>query len=115
MAYQVGSACYPTAVAAAQVSASSQIGAVVTHGSTSYVINATAADDTSITYVLAPVGGGTAITVVSPYDAQPCALMDYQDGLAMAWLVVAAWASAYALLFITRALRGETGSDYGNA
>lgn len=115
MAYQVGSACYPTSVAAAQVSASSQIGSVVAHGTTSYVINATAADATSITYVLSPVGGGASITVVAPYDAQPCSLMDYQDALSMAWLVVGAWAAAYALLFITRAFRGETGSDYGNA
>lgn len=115
MNYQVDSACYPSAAIAAQVSASSQIGTFVQHGTTAYVIDATASDENSITYVLAPVGGGTAITVVTPYTAQPCGLLTADDGLQMGWLIAACWIAAYGLLFLTRALRGETGGDYGNA
>lgn len=114
MSYQVGAACYPTPTAAAQASASSQIGQIVPHGTTSYIIDATGSDATSITYVLAPVGGGVAITVVAPYTAQPCNMLTMDDGLLMGWMVAAAWIGAYALLFITRALRGETGGEYGN-
>jgi TRAP-type C4-dicarboxylate transport system permease large subunit len=114
MTYQVGSACYPTATAAAQVSASAEIGKLVPNGSITYVVDATSADENSITYILAPVGGGTAITVVAPYTAQPCNMLELTDGLEMGWAIGAAWLGAFALLFLTRAMRGETGGDYGN-
>ena len=113
--YQVHQACYPTAAAAAQVSASAQIGSVVQHGASAYIVNVSAVDDVSITYALAPVTGGAALVVVSSYSAQPCNLLTMQDGLQLGWLVGAAWIAAFALLFITRAFRGETNENYGNS
>lgn len=116
MSYQVGSACYSTAVEAAQASASSEIGAVVPHGGVAYVVDAATVAASSVTYSLTPVGGGSAISVTSAYTAQPCNLMSYADGLTIGWAVAGAWLAAFALMFMARALRGETeGGSYGNA
>lgn len=115
MAYQVGSACYSTATQAAQVSASSQVGAVVSHGGTAYVIDLAGAGETSITYRLQPLAGGAPIQTTVGYTAQPCGLLQVEDGLAMGWMIGGAWIGAYALMFLARALRGETGDSYGNA
>ena len=113
MGYQVGSACYPTAVAAAQASASSQVGAVVTQGSASYVVDASSVDGSSITYVLTPVAGGTALTVVSPYTAQACGLLDFNDGLNIGWLMAACWLGTAAVLSLKHAITGW-GDQSGN-
>jgi hypothetical protein len=112
--FQVGAACYETELQAAQVSASSVIGSIVQQGETAYVVNASNVAGNAISYTFSPVSGGAAFTVQSPYAAQPCGLLDISDGLAMGWLVVAAWASAYSVMFIRRALIGETGGSYGN-
>jgi hypothetical protein len=114
MNYQVGSVCYDTAVQAAQASASKEIGAVVSHGGSAFVVNAATVEATGITYSFVPVSGGAPVTIVAPYSAQPCNMLTYQDGLHIGWMVAAAWLSAYAVLFIARSLRGETGGDYGN-
>lgn len=115
MSFQVGSACYDTALQAAQAEASSQVGAVVEHGSAAYVVDVSGVSGTSITYSLYPVAGGVAVTSAVPYSAQPCNLLTGSDGLAMSWAVVGVWIAVYAVMFIARALRGDTGGDYGNA
>jgi len=115
MSYQVGSACYATAQAAAQVSASAQVGVIVQHGASAYVIDAASVSGASITYAFTPVGGGTALTVVAPYTAQPCNLLGAEDALQFGWGIVAAWLAVFAVMFIARALRGETEGSYGNA
>jgi len=105
--WQVGSACYETEAGAAAAAASSQVGSVVTHGSTAYVVDVSAIDSAgaSITYVFAPIDGGTAMQLVAPYSAQPCGLLSYADGLALGWGVGAAWIGAFCLLTLTRAFR----------
>lgn len=113
--FQVGGACYESEVAAAQVAASAELGRVVQHGGNAYVVDAAAVAAGVINYTFLPVGGGAAVATAAPYTAQPCHLMDYADGLSMAWMVVAAWASAYGVMFLRKALVGETGGDYGNA
>lgn len=113
MSYQVGSACYSTATQAAQAAASAQVGAVTSHTSTSYVINAASVDDTSITYTLTPVSGGAPLTVVAPYTAQPCALLTFQDGMQMGWLVAAAWLATFAIVTLRNAVTGW-GDQSGN-
>lgn len=114
MNYQVGSACYGTQEQAAQASASSMVGAVVQHGGSAYAVNASSASATAIEYSLSPVGGGTAITISAPYSAQPCGLLTSSDALQMGWMLMAVWVGVYALMFLARALRGETGGEYGN-
>lgn len=114
MAFQVGSTCYATATEAAQAQASTMVGVIVGQGGTAHTVSAMSIDDTSITYVLTPVGGGTAITHVAPFTPQPCNMLQSSDAMQMGWLIAGAWIGAYCILFIARALRGETGSDYGN-
>ncbi|WP_157755032.1 hypothetical protein [Variovorax boronicumulans] len=109
MSYQVGSACYDTAAAAAAASASSQVGSFVRQGEVSYVVNASSVDGTSITYSLAPVGGGSPVVVTSPYAAQPCGLLTASDAVDLSWLVVAVWAAVWAVKFIATAVH-----DWGN-
>lgn len=105
--WQVGPACYSSPLAAASAAASSQLGAVVVHGSTAYVIDVSSVSGSSIEYALTPVGGGSAITVSSPFTAQECGLLTASDGLVMGWGVAAAWLGAFALLFLTKGLRSD--------
>ena len=114
MNYQVGTACYPTPEAAASVSASASLGAMVHRGGDAYSVDASSVNETSITYTLTPITGGVPITTTVPYTAQPCQLLTIQDGLQMGWVVAAAWIGVYCLVFLARALRGETGETYGN-
>ena len=114
VSYQVGSACYPAAVDAARASASANIGSVVQHGTTSFVVDVSTVTGAAITYSFTPLDGSAALSVTTPYTAQPCGLLGVSEGLEMGWLVAACWVGVYAVLFLTRALRGETGSDYGN-
>ena len=115
MAYQVGSACYDTAQAAAQAVASGHVGTLVAHSGAAYSVSVAGISESSISYTLSPVAGGAAITHVAPFMAQPCNLLQASDGIALGWLVAAAWIGTYALLFLSRSLRGETGGNYGNA
>lgn len=111
MPFQVGSACYPTAQQAAQASASAQVGAVVVHGGSAFVVDVGGVADTSIAYRLHPVAGGNPIQITAPYLPQPCNLLQLQDGLQMGWMVAAAWLATYSIMFLTRALRGEGDSN----
>lgn len=106
MSFQVDQACYGTEQQAAQASAAKAIGAVVQHAGAAYVVDVSAVSGTSITYQLYPVAGGAAITVQTPYTAQPCGLLGIDDGLQLGWGVGAAWLGAFAILFLTRGLRG---------
>ncbi len=115
MSYQVDSACYSTAIAAAQVSAAKSQGSIVQAGGESYMVSVSAVTSSSITYAFTPVASGSAFTVATAYSAQPCNMLGASDGMAMAWAIAAAWIGVYSIMFIARALRGETGGDYGNA
>lgn len=114
MGFQIGSACYPTAVQAAQAAASSSVGSIISHGTTAYVVDVSSTSDTSITYSFTPLDGGAALVLVTPFTAQPCSLLQLDDGLSIGWMVAGAWLGTYCLLFLARALRGETESNYGN-
>ncbi|WP_440531741.1 hypothetical protein [Variovorax sp. YR566] len=109
MSYQVGSICYDTAAAAAAASASSQIGSFVRQGEVSYVVNASSVDGASITYSLAPVGGGSPVVVTASYTAQPCGLITAGDAVNLSWMVVLVWAATWAVKFIATAVH-----DWGN-
>jgi hypothetical protein len=113
MPFQVGPTCYPSEASAATAQASAMGGAVVQHGSAAYVVEVGAVTATSITYVFNPVGGGAALTLATPYNAQACQMLDWSDGLELGWAVAAVWIATTALLFIARALRGEP--EHGNA
>src|SRR5256885_7269839 len=77
--FQVGAACYPTQIQAAQIVASSQIGGIVQQGGSAHVVELRSINPTSITYGLRPVSGGPLIEVVSTFDAQPCGLLQASE------------------------------------
>lgn len=112
--FQVGSACYSTQLQAAQVSASSQLGSLVSHGGLSYVVDLANATGNTLTYSLNPIGGGTPISSTVSYTAQPCALLQIEDGLTIGWMIAAAWIAAYALIFLAKILKTESGESNGN-
>lgn len=112
-AFQVGSACYPSAEAAAAASASSSIGSVVTHGQAAYVVGVQGVTSDSITYSLQPAGGGAALQVVSSYMAQPCGLLQAADAVSLGWYVVAAWAVAWGFAYLAKFV--SRGWDDGDA
>lgn len=111
MAFQVDNACYATEIEAGQVIGSKATGMLVGQGNAQHTVSVASVDATSITYVLTPVGGGTAITHVAAFTPQPCNLMQLEDGLVMGWLVFGAWIAAYAVLFVKHALMGETQAE----
>lgn len=97
------------------MAASSQVGALVNHSGVLYSVNVSSATENSITYTLSPAFGGRAVIHRAPFTAQPCNMLQLSDGLQIGWMVAAAWIAAYATLFIAKALRGETGNEYGNS
>lgn len=109
MAYaQVGDTCYPSELSANQAIAAGEIGKVVQIGTASYVVNSSTQTSTSITYVLQNVSSTATVTKTATITPIPCQALTAVDGGSMAWMVVAAWVAAYALLFITRSLRGDS-------
>jgi hypothetical protein len=95
-AYQNGSVCYATAKGAVAAYASTQ--AVTTRtsqGSTNSCYAAAAGSEEApvLTYKCEPqqVGGVKAADYAVAYVPPPCGLVDWQDALALSWLVVGVW------------------------
>lgn len=103
MAYQVGSTCYSSAQAALSATASSQVGAVVMHGGSAFVVDASQVGASSITYRLNPVGGGTAISSVVSVTPQPCGLLTAEDGALLGWSIAAAWIAVAVVMNLRKA------------
>lgn len=103
MAYQVGSLCYGSDIAATQAIASGEVGKVVEAGSVVYVVDAEATAAGSITYTLNPVGGGTAVVSVHSVELQPCGLLDWEDALTIGWAIATAWIVTSAVLQLRKA------------
>lgn len=117
MAYtQVGDTCYPSELAANQAIASGEIGRITQVGTESYVVDSSTQTATGITYVLRNVNSTAVITKTFVVTPVPCQALTAADAGSMAWMIVAAWVGVFALLFITRALRGQPNEDtYGTA
>lgn len=63
---------------------------------------------------LVSVGGGSGFNVTFYQSVSECTLPEVGDGIAIGWLVGAAMIAVFALKFIVRGLRGETGGSYGS-
>lgn len=111
MAFQVGTACYPTATAAAQATAA----AVVPTAFENVVISVAAVTDSTITYLYTPVGNAaiSPYTVVQPILLQPCNQLSAEDALYVGWVIAGAWLAIYGIQILARMFRGETGDNYG--
>lgn len=104
MGYQVGGSCFGDAATAAAVSASSQAGAVVVVGSAAYGVEVSGVSGASISYALHPVGGGSSLSLSVPFNAQPCGLLEWSDGLALGWAVAGVWLATFAVLMLRKAV-----------
>lgn len=113
--FQVGETCYPTAKAAGEAIASNAVGTLVTHNGKVHSVQITQVTDTVIGYRLDPIGGPAFLDHPTNFQAQPCNLMSLGDGLQIGWMVAAAWIAVFCVLFITKALRGETDGSYGSS
>lgn len=115
MSYQVDLACYATVDAAVQASASKVVGSIVQLGGVPHVVSVSSISGQTVTYAYTPVPSGSVVLSAFTYTPQNCGLLQASDALEMGWMVFGVWIAAYAVMFIARAIRGETGGDYGNA
>jgi hypothetical protein len=107
MAVQVGSACYGSPLEAAQATASAQLGRIVESGSGLYSVDVVSATASTIEYGFTPLDGAAAIpTAVVPFTAQPCNLLQFEDGIELGWYVIAAWALTWGVRFLARQFKG---------
>ena len=111
MGYSVGATCYPTALAANVAAGSAQSGAVVSAGSSVYVVELGTVTASSIQYRFVQVGGSQVVTKVATSNPPPCGLIEWGDTLELSWAVVAAWAAAYGVRFLATSLRSRVEYD----
>lgn len=120
--YQVDGACYETALAGATAVAARINGTFVTHTGSAYQVNVTAVNPpggitgnfASLAIHFVPISGSGIQQTRIVYHL-PCVEPTMADGIQIGWLVVAAWAATYAIMFLAKALRGETGGTYGSS
>lgn len=105
--FQVGSACYQTALAANQVIASAQNGVVTTIGTKTYVVTPTTITDSAITYVYRHSTGTGDLTQTFQSIPAQCALLTAPDAMKIAWLIAAAWIAIYAVTYIIRIINAQ--------
>lgn len=101
-AFQVGTTCYPSGLAAAYAAASSQTGQVVQLGRSLYVVDLQAASENSITYRLQSLDRTGSILKTVPYTAIPCGLLDTADAVVLGGAVVVAWIATAAINILRR-------------
>lgn len=101
-AFQVGTTCYPSGLAAAYAAASSQAGQVLQLGSSLYVVDVQAASDTSITYKLDSLDTTASIVKTVPFTPIPCGLLDTADGLLLGGAVAVVWIATAAVNILRR-------------
>lgn len=102
MSYQVGSFCYATKGAALSAVASSQTGAVVNQGASSYVISASASSS-GVTYDYYGADTGVlSFSVSVPVAVPPCGLLGVSDGFVLAWGVALVWFVAWGIGYLAR-------------
>lgn len=106
MSYQVLTTCYPSAVAAAQASASSQVGMVVQLGPSLYVVDVQSVSDTSITYKFNSIDTTATVIKTVPYSAMPCGLLDTADSLFISGSIATAWIIAAAINHLRQGVHG---------
>lgn len=105
MSSQIGAVCYSTPEAAAYAAASSEVGSIVSVGSSLYVVGVDGVTASSITYRFNDVASSSSFVKVSPFEAPPCGLFDTADGLALGWGVAVVWLVTAGVLFLRRGIQ----------
>lgn len=115
MGFQVAGVCYATKLEAASVQRWSlgHDAAVVING-LPHLVQFQLTDGETLGYRVYNMTNGTVVaesTLI--YDPPACDVLGVEDGLTMGWMVGGALIAAFCLMFLARALRGETGEGYG--
>lgn len=113
MAYQVGSACYSTALQAMQALASS----IPPHNDGENIVTVVGADALGLTYRMYTVAAGSGYNTHWPVSLQPCNMLEAADAVSLGWAIGGAWLSVYAITFLIRYFWNEThgGNNAGDA
>ncbi|MDO5055940.1 MAG: hypothetical protein Q4E06_01250 [Lautropia sp.] len=111
MGFQVGTACYETAEAAASAVASSVGGTLQQIGPQLYAVQTLGVGPDRITYAMHGVSQPGTINVTVPFTPQPCGLLTAADGVAVGWQIAGVWVVAWAAMMIVRAMWAAYGSD----
>lgn len=71
-----------------------------------YVVDVVSVTTAGITYELTDMLTSSTVSFLSAPSMQPCALLDWQDGLELGWGVGGLWIAVAAVLFVAWARRG---------
>lgn len=105
MSFQHGFQCFGTQPEAWAALAASQVGGTYSAGSAVFVIEAAVPSATGIAYALRDlVSGATVAYSVAP-TMEPCALLDWEDGLELGWIVAGIWIIVAAIVAVRRGAR----------
>ena len=107
MSFQVGFTCYPTAIAANQVTASSENGSVVQRGNETYVVTLGDITSNSITYIYRStttnlLGMPTTVSQTFNSNPIPCGLLDTADAILLGSAILVAWVATAAVNVLRR-------------
>jgi len=113
--FQSGDSCYPTAADANMALAYTFKGQLINLGGGPAVVREVASSSNVVALYLAPVDGSPEIEHLISVDPSACILPDVADGALLGWAVAACFIAVFGIMFLARALRGETGGTYGES
>jgi len=103
--YQVDQACYSSVQGAVEAIAARVTGSTVQVGTNPYRVDATFVAPSSIQYQGTQMNGGTGtFSKTIAITPEPSNALDLDDGVQLAWLVVAVWAAAFAMIVLRKAV-----------
>lgn len=102
--YQVDQACYPTLQTAIEAICAKTTGQFTMVGTNPYRVDTTFSAPSSITYQGSQLNGTGTFTRTHAITPEPCNVLTTEDGVQLAWLVVAVWVAAFAIIVLRKAL-----------
>jgi len=106
--YQVGGTCFNTKTQALSAQASAESGRVLEHGGQAHVVHVSSVSETSVTYSLQPLAGGSAVVIEVPQSPQPCQLLTMTDVAPIASAIALGWLVIFCIMSM---LKARTGGD----
>ena len=106
MSYQHGGQCFGFLAEAWASLAAAEVGSIRAAGSAVYVVDVSGVSTSGIDYVLTDMVTGSTVAYTATPAMQPCALLDWQDGLELGWGIGSVWIAAAAILFLARSRKG---------
>jgi hypothetical protein len=104
MAVQFGGQCFADVAGAAAALAAAEVGAIYSAGSRVWLVTAATSSSGSVELELTDtVSADPPLTFTSSPAFQPCALLDWDDGLALGWGIAAIWILVAAIASVAKA------------